>query len=155
MIRRALAGLRGRLLAAFVFTSAVTLAVAAAITLSPLQSRLRSESASALRTASFNQRPQFEKALNDTDGSKHSEPEQAALDEDPPNLTLAEDLRRGRRYDKLGEVAQDLRERTSAARVLVADLSFTDSTGERTPSFFYDTDFVGDQSAQLAIGFRA
>ena len=37
MIRRALRGLRGRLLLAFVATSAVTLAVAAAITLSPLQ----------------------------------------------------------------------------------------------------------------------
>ena len=37
---RALRGLRGRLLLALVFTSAVTLTVAAAITLSPLQQRL-------------------------------------------------------------------------------------------------------------------
>ena len=51
MIRSALRGLRGRLLLAFVATSAVTLAVAAAITLSPLQSRLRDESATALQSA--------------------------------------------------------------------------------------------------------
>jgi len=63
MIRRAVAGLRGRLLAALVFTSAVTLAVAAAITLGPLQSRLRAESATALRQAAFNERLQLERAL--------------------------------------------------------------------------------------------
>ena len=49
MIRAALRGLRGRLLLAFVATSAVTLVVAAAITLGPLQSRLRDESATALQ----------------------------------------------------------------------------------------------------------
>ena len=44
MIRAALRGLRGRLLLSLVATSAVTLIVAAAITLGPLQSRLRDES---------------------------------------------------------------------------------------------------------------
>ena len=57
MIRSALAGLRGRLLLAFVATSAVTLAVAAAITLSPLQERLRNESARALQDAAEDVRP--------------------------------------------------------------------------------------------------
>ena len=49
MIRAALRGLRGRLLLSLVATSAVTLAVAAAITLGPLQSRLRDESETALQ----------------------------------------------------------------------------------------------------------
>ena len=51
MIRGALAGLRGRLLLAFVATSAVTLLIAAAITLSPLQSQLRDQSIDQLQTA--------------------------------------------------------------------------------------------------------
>jgi predicted lysophospholipase L1 biosynthesis ABC-type transport system permease subunit len=51
MIGRALRGLRGRLLLALVATSAVTLAVAAAITLSPLQQRLRAQTATNLQTA--------------------------------------------------------------------------------------------------------
>ena len=66
MIRRALRGLRGRLLLAFVFTSAVTLAVAAAITLSPLQERLRDESATALQDAAEDMRPEFNNALQKT-----------------------------------------------------------------------------------------
>ena len=45
MIRRLVPrGLRGRLLAAFVVTSAVTLVVAAAVLYGPLQSKLRSQS---------------------------------------------------------------------------------------------------------------
>ena len=51
MIRGALAGLRGRLLLAFVATSAVTLLIAAGITLSPLQSQLRDQSIDQLQTA--------------------------------------------------------------------------------------------------------
>jgi signal transduction histidine kinase len=146
MIRRALAGLRGRLLIAFVFTSAVTLAVAAAIMISPLQSRLRSESATALRQATFNEAQQMETVLLET-AEKNEKEEQA----DP---AYAETLRLQRRYDKLGDLAQDLRERTGGARVLVADMTFADQTGD-APSFFYDTDFVGEQNEQLATAFRA
>jgi signal transduction histidine kinase len=51
MIPRALRGLRGRLLLALVATAAVTLAVAAAVTLSPLQDRLRQQSESNLENA--------------------------------------------------------------------------------------------------------
>jgi signal transduction histidine kinase len=154
MIRRALAGLRGRLLLALVFTSAVTLAVAAAIMLSPLQSRLRNESATSLRQATFNERPDLEKALRETASQNKDEKAQAKTG--PEGVEAAEAARRGRRYDELGKVAQDLRDRTGGARVLVADLSFTD-TGDppNTPSFLYDTDFVGDQTAELALAFRA
>ena len=70
MIRRALRGLRGRLLLAFVATSAVTLAVAAAITLSPLQERLRDESATALQDAAEDMRPEFNNALAKTGANK-------------------------------------------------------------------------------------
>jgi len=65
----------------------------------------------------------------------------------------AELLRRSRSYDKISAPAQDLRERASGARVLVTDLAFTDRSGLETPSFLYDTDFVGEQKAELA--FRA
>jgi signal transduction histidine kinase len=56
-------GLRGRLLAAFVLTSAVTLAVAAAVMLSPLRDRLRSQSVEALRAGVTDLRPQFDVAI--------------------------------------------------------------------------------------------
>ena len=63
MIPRALRGLRGRLLIAFVLTSSVTLAVAAAITLSPLQERLRNESASTLQGSTEDMRVEFNNEL--------------------------------------------------------------------------------------------
>jgi signal transduction histidine kinase len=63
MIPRALRGLRGRLLLALVATSAVTLAVAAAVTLSPLQERLRQQSESNLQDAVNEVRPELEAAL--------------------------------------------------------------------------------------------
>jgi signal transduction histidine kinase len=81
MIPRALRGLRGRLLLALVATSAVTLAVAAAVTLSPLQQRLREQSETNL-----------ENAINDAIGNfqaqvrkKHSEDWQLGA----PGYTLA------------------------------------------------------------------
>jgi signal transduction histidine kinase len=51
MSRLALRGLRWRLLLALLLTTAVTLAVVAAVTLSPLRTRLREQSASNLRAA--------------------------------------------------------------------------------------------------------
>jgi signal transduction histidine kinase len=56
-------GLRGRLLAAFVLTSAVTLAIAAAVMLSPLRDRLRSQSVETLRDGVTDLRPQFDVAI--------------------------------------------------------------------------------------------
>jgi signal transduction histidine kinase len=126
MIRRALAGLRGRLLAALVFTSAVTLAVAAAITLSPLQSRLRSESANALQRSTEDLRIEFGNAL------------------------------RARKSDRAGKVAGtgfELSERTGGARVLAADTTFTN--GDQAPAFLFDSDYGVSQSDALALAFRA
>jgi signal transduction histidine kinase len=155
MIRQALAGLRGRLLAALVFTSAVTLAVAAAIMIGPLQSRLRAESATTLRQAAFTERQALENALHKTSlRAKRPGEEAAAIKEG--RLGEAEIARHGRRYDELSKPAQDLRERAAGARVLVADMTFTDtSEPPKTPSFLYDTDFVGEQSAQLAVAIQA
>ena len=95
MIRRALRGLRGRLLLSLVFTSAVTLVVAAAITLSPLQSRLRSESANALEGTTESLRGELTQALDE-----HS----------------------ARRIAKVG---YDLSQRLGGARVLAADPTFS------------------------------
>jgi len=66
MIPRALRGLRGRLLLALVFTSAVTLIVAAAVTLSPLRERLREQSITALRTALADSAPGLDGAIAGT-----------------------------------------------------------------------------------------
>ena len=133
MIRRALRGLRGRLLLAFVATSAVTLAVAAAITLSPLQERLREGSATALQDAAEDMRPEFNTALVKAGENEAKEPKGYA----------EEDLRlRDERASDLVGPTFDLRERTGGARVLVADLSFTNRLGE-APAFLYDTDVPG------------
>jgi hypothetical protein len=63
MIPRSLRGLRGRLLLALVATSAVTLAVAAAITLSPLRERLRTQSQENLQTAVDEAMPKFQTTM--------------------------------------------------------------------------------------------
>ena len=75
----ALRGLRGRLLLAFVATSAVTLVVAAAITLSPLQSRLRAESASALQNDTEDMRARVRQgAAGDRVGARSERPKKSA-----------------------------------------------------------------------------
>src|SRR6185295_11270497 len=56
-------GLRGRLLVALVATSALTLAVAAAALLPPLQERLQSQRASDLEAATIADAGQFEGTL--------------------------------------------------------------------------------------------
>jgi signal transduction histidine kinase len=70
MIPRALRGLRGRLLLALVATSAVTLAVAAGVMLSPLQQRLRDQSEKNLQAAMEETRPQLEEAVRFSDEGK-------------------------------------------------------------------------------------
>jgi signal transduction histidine kinase len=141
MIRSALRGLRGRLLLSFVATSAVTLVVAAAITLGPLQSRLRSESETALQQATEETGYDFGTALDKTDKQKGDE-------------SVAG--RQQRRATALGNVARDLRDRTNGARVMVTDLTFTDASGENAPAFLYDTDFqtIASGSA-LRLAIRA
>jgi len=143
MIPRALRGLRGRLLLAFVLTSSVTLAVAAAITLSPLQERLRNESASTLQDATEDMRVEFNNEVQKT----------AKLPAAGPEYALKAQERRERRASDLSTPAFDLRERTGGARVLVADLAFQDRTG-LAPAFIYDTD-VGSQASALALAIRA
>ncbi len=56
-------GLRGRFLAALVFTSVLVLAVAAYVLLDPLTDRLRDENVSNLRTETLAARPDFQRAL--------------------------------------------------------------------------------------------
>jgi signal transduction histidine kinase len=146
MIRRSLRGLRGRLLLAFVATSAVTLAVAAAITLSPLQERLRSESASVLQDAAEDMRPEFNSALVKAGKNKAKKPE---------DFTDEELKLRGERASELVTPTFELRQRTGGPRVLVADLSWTNRLGDESPAFLYDTDFQGDQTGALALAYRA
>ena len=110
MRRLALRGLRLRLLIAFVATSAVTLIVAATVLLSPLQERLRAQSAANLRNAVQASVETFQRAF-----------ERRA--EDPFALQSA---------------AVDLRQRTDG-RVLVDDLTcctflYDTDNGTETPS---------------------
>jgi signal transduction histidine kinase len=141
MIRAALRGLRGRLLLSFVATSAVTLVVAAAVTLGPLQSRLRSESETALQQATEDTRLDFGTALAKTKSRKKNETEPERIQ---------------RRANELGQLAVDLRDRTNGARVLVTDLTFTDVTGQHAPAFLYDTDFQGEPDVSaLRLAIRA
>jgi signal transduction histidine kinase len=151
MIRSALRGLRGRLLLSFVATSALTLLVAAAITIGPLQSRLRDESRTALQDTTETTRSDFEAALARTDKRKDNIVNTPTAE--GGGYDIAEADRRQRRVAAVSRVALDLRERTNGARVLVTDLSFTDSIGN-SPAFLYDTDFQStpDTSAlRLAI----
>ena len=101
-------GLRGRLLLALVLTSMVTLGVAAAVVLSPLQQRLRDQSIESLRAAVLAARPRFEDALK-----------QRGL-----NRELA-----------LGTEAFELSDQT-AGRVLVTDLALTPADDEESPPGF-------------------
>jgi signal transduction histidine kinase len=80
-MRRWPRGLRGRLVLAFVGTSAFTLAVVAAVTLSPLQNQLRELSVDNLRDAVLASRPEFETALTaDEQGSRLGAVSDAAFD---------------------------------------------------------------------------
>jgi len=63
--RRLPRGLRPRLLLALLFTSLVTLSIAATVLLSPLPDRLREQSATNLRAAVLATRPAVEKAIHD------------------------------------------------------------------------------------------
>jgi signal transduction histidine kinase len=149
MIRAALRGLRGRLLLSFVATSAVTLAVAAAITLGPLQSRLRDEARSVLQNTTEDVRGDFSTAITKTD--KRSQ--KILDDKELGGYAAAERDRLERRYREVAQLAFELRERTNGARVLVTDLSLVDLEGD-SPAFLYDSDFQNDSDAsalQLAI----
>jgi signal transduction histidine kinase len=139
VLSRALRGLRGRLLLALVLTSAVTLAVAAAVTLSPLQQRLRDQSESSLQESVNSQQLNFARAMT----------EAPAKGETPQAL-------QARRIRDLNAAATDLRDRSSARRVLVANAAMTAPVGQPGTSFLTDTDFGStDQRQALLIALRA
>jgi signal transduction histidine kinase len=148
MIRSALAGLRGRLLLAFVATSAVTLTIAAAITISPLQEELRDRTISQLQTATETLRSDFRKAVQ-LDASKESR-EQARAGR---TVDLAAEART-RRERQLIEVGYELRRRTGGARVLATDTLFMNTSGE-TPTFLFDTDTTQPAGGPLTLALRA
>jgi signal transduction histidine kinase len=119
-------GLRGRLLAAFVGTSAITLLVAAAVLLGPLQSKLRNQSIESLRDTVVSVRGQFANALGKTI------PPPARGQADEPRSQVTD------RLNAIGRVAFDLNQRIDVRVLVDAD----DSDGATLPDFFYDTDFT-------------
>jgi signal transduction histidine kinase len=108
-------GLRGRLLIALVLTSALTLVVAAAALLPPLQDRLRTQRVDDLKAATEADVPQFDQVLTDTLRDSANDPES---------------IRRTNLLFAIQDRATILRQRTGA-RVVVTDL---------TPTRIYDTD---------------
>jgi signal transduction histidine kinase len=108
-------GLRGRLLVALVATSALSLAVAAAALLPPLQDRLREQRVNDLEAATEADVPQFDRLLGSTLRRYAREPES---------------VRRNALVGQMQNRANLLRQRTGA-RVVV-----TDAVPERV----YDTD---------------
>ena len=138
MIRTALRGLRGRLLLAFVATSAVTLAVAAAITLGPLQQQLRDEATNQLQDSTETMRNEFKEALTIGPAKGAEDPRQS---------------KRERRYPELVELGYDLSERING-RVSVTDDLYTSPTGE-SPAFLFDTGSTATQAQPLADAMRA
>jgi signal transduction histidine kinase len=129
MIRRLVPrGLRGRLLAAFVGTSAITLLVAATVLYGPLQSKLRDQSVENLRDAVLNARSAFTKAL----GNELKPPKDGTTDEPDTRPEVSQ-----RRF-RIGDAALDLRQRIDARVLVDAD----DADGAELPEFFYDSDFA-------------
>ncbi|MBE2319107.1 HAMP domain-containing histidine kinase [Solirubrobacter sp. CPCC 204708] len=140
MIRSALAGLRGRLLLAFVATSAVTLVVAAAITLSPLQSQLREQGTQQLEDTTEDLRAEFRDKLKlGAPKDVRDAAERAKRDPRAPRVDVGA-AARDRRESELITIAYELRDRTGGARVFVTDGSFTNTDDPpKSPAFLFDT----------------
>jgi signal transduction histidine kinase len=140
MIRNALAGLRGRLLLAFVATSAVTLVVAAAITLSPLQSQLREQGTQQLQDTTEDLRTEFRDAFKlGAPKDVRDAAERAKKDPQADRVDVGAAARE-RRESALITIAYDLRDRTGGARVFVTDGSFTSTDNPpKSPAFLFDT----------------
>src|SRR4051794_22364079 len=142
MIRRLVPrGLRGRLLAAFVITSALTLLVAAAVLYGPLQEKLRSQSVENLRDAVLNSRNAFTTAL----GKRIEPPAHGAIGEPDTRPAVAE------RRTRIGDAALDLRQRIDARVLVDAD----DSDGAALPEFFYDSDFAPASADAVRAALQA
>jgi signal transduction histidine kinase len=121
-------GLRGRLLAAFVITSALTLVVAAAVLYGPLQSKLRDQSVENLRDAVLNARGPVTEALG---GEIKPPAHGTSADATTTNAIVA-------RRDRISRAAFDLRQRIDSRVLVDAD----DADGAELPEFFYDSDFA-------------
>jgi signal transduction histidine kinase len=128
LLRRS--GLRGRLLVALVATSALTLAVAAAALLPPLQERLRTQRADDLEAATLADAGSFESTLRASLRRHRDEPESVLVS----SLTF-----------DIQKKALDLRQRTGA-RVVVDDQ--VPPTDPGRPPSVYDTDVA----ASLPVG---
>jgi signal transduction histidine kinase len=118
-------GLRGRLLAAFVVTSALTLVVAATVLLGPLQNKLRTQSIDNMRDTVLGVQPQFVKAL---------QPPIPAPEKDDPESNAGAIQTR---FQKVGAAASELQQRVDSRVLVDAD----DADGAALPDFFYDSDF--------------
>ena len=123
-------GLRGRLLIALVVTSALTLAVAAAALLPPLQERLRTQRANDLEAATIADAGQFERTLRSILQETRGHPQSEV------NTALTVGIQRR---------ALNLRQRTGA-RVVVDD--GVPPTDPSRPPSVYDTDVA----ASLPLG---
>ena len=122
MIRRRAFGLRPRLLAALVFTSIVTLAVAALALLPPLQQRLTDQAASDLENATRTDAPLFHDAI--VGSLRSSKRARQSTEERLTSLSAA-----------IANRADTLRLRTDARVIVVS------SVPGSAPIF--DTDFAG------------
>jgi signal transduction histidine kinase len=128
MIRRLVPrGLRGRLMAAFVITSALTLVVAATVLYGPLRDKLRTQSIDNLRDAVVDSEGVFASALGD------EIPAAGTPEAGQPERTAITDRR-----SAISQRAFELRQRIDA-RVMVDAL---DADGTSLPTFFYDSDFA-------------
>jgi signal transduction histidine kinase len=156
MRRFVIRGLRGRLLLALVATSIVTLAVVAAVTLSPLQQRLRAQGQRSLETATV-------EAANGpfaTLAERYRVPSRGERttarrgEELSPRDRRIEDL-----ANALRDPAVDLQDRTGAARVLYADSAFSpppfSEPSEQGTSFLYDTSPGFDTATPYRLAVEA
>ena len=144
MIRRLVPrGLRGRLLLAFVVTSALTLAVATGVVLGPLREQLREQSVDNLEGAVITARGEFNEALA------------RELGKETPAVDLIGDA------FEVDNVGRALRERTDA-RVLVGNPALRHETptiddppGATTTGFFSDTESGNPSSEAVLAALRA
>ncbi len=142
MIPRALRGLRGRLLLSLVATSAVTLAVAAAVTLSPLRERLRTQSVNNLATAVNEASLKFTTAMRAVDDPIKPAPAPRGRKQSAADRRQAYDDAVAARLSGIASAvydpANDVRERTDA-RVMVLVPSLSGPPPDETrPAFLYD-----------------
>ena len=117
-------------------TSAVTLLIAAGITLSPLQSQLRDQSIDQLQTATQDAAQRLHRRAHARASKEDRRREAAEKDDEPASRPAA---RAGRRTSALVDPAYELRNRIPGARVLGTDGTFTNTSNE-APAFLFDTD---------------